>query len=103
MGTEDEDAPKVEETDTPKVEKGEVSFPGPGRNFPAECLIEAKGKLKSAVVVKTLSEMPLLTEAMLKRNKLKHVEVPPRQLYFPCVNPLFHELRAKAQSMSIVV
>ena len=78
--------------------------PGPARNMPdmARLLKERKLTLKSPIIISELKEMSNLTENVLSaRNKLKHVEVPPRQTEWPCINPLFHELRDRARKLHI--
>jgi hypothetical protein len=71
--------------------------PGPGRNIPdlSEILQQAKIKLKSPEVIKVLQSMNGLPESLLMRDKLRHIESIPRTTEWPCMNPLFIELRHK--------
>ena len=69
---------------------------GPARNIPigfSDMLAQAKLSLKSPDVVDRLKHMSNVTESQLHLTRLRHVEVPPRQLEWPCTNPLFKELR----------
>jgi hypothetical protein len=71
--------------------------PGPGRNIPdlSEILQQAKIQLKSPEVVKVLQSMSGVPESLLVRDKLRHIEICPRATEWPCVNPIFIELRQK--------
>lgn len=73
------------------------AHPGPGRNIPnlSEMLQQAKLTLTSPEVIEVLQISSGITETMLVRNNLKHVDVRPRQTSWPCTNPLFIELRQK--------
>ena len=80
---------------------GEQTYirPGPGRNIPdlSEILQQAKIKLKSPEVIKVLQTMSGVPEALLVRKKLRHIESSPRPTDWPCVNPIFIELRQKCK------
>jgi hypothetical protein len=65
--------------------------PGPGRNIPENLLLMAKNNLKSPELVRELRSN--VCEAMLARDRLKHVVIPPRQTVFVCTNPIFNEMR----------
>jgi hypothetical protein len=71
--------------------------PGPGRNIPdlSEILQQAKIKLKSPEVIDLLQKMNGMPESLLIRSKLRHIQVHPRVTEWPCVNPIFIELRQK--------
>ena len=71
--------------------------PGPGRNIPdlSAILQQAKIKLKSPEVIEVLQTMSGVPESLLVRDKLRHIEILPRNTEWPCVNPIFIELRQK--------
>ena len=73
--------------------------PGPGRNIPdlSQILQQAKIKLKSPEVIDLLKKMNGMPESLLVRSKLRHTQVPPRITEWPCMNPLFIELRQKCK------
>ena len=75
--------------------KPQVCQPGPGRNIPnlSEILQQAKVRLKSPEVIEALQAMNRVPETMLVRERLKHIDIPPRQTEWPCMNPIFIELR----------
>jgi len=81
----------------------EKTLPGPGRNMPnmADLLKERKLSLKSPIIIGELKKLCQLNEAMLARKNLKHIVVAPRITTFPCINPLFAELRIRARKMQI--
>jgi hypothetical protein len=76
---------------------------GPGRNMPdmAILLKERKLSLKSPVIIEELKQMCQLTEVMLAKKNLKHIVAPPRITTFPCINPIFKELRIKSRKMQL--
>ena len=74
--------------------------PGPGRNLPEHLhvsqLINAKLSLKSPNVVQNLQDYSCLTEAALKKQRLRKTRVNIRQTVWPCTNPLLNELKKVA-------
>jgi hypothetical protein len=94
-------APEVKSNDDKIILK--IKETGPGRNLPflGDILQSKNLTLKSAIIIEKLNDMSQLNAVLLTLKSLKHVEVPPRQTIFPCINPLFQELRIKAKQMNI--